>query len=728
MTRTRLAAATPAPLLALLAVSFLALPSSAQSGRFGEEISITEIEIPVQVLRRGEPVRGLSADDFEVYDDGVRRDVEGFRVIDLSVRAGSGASGPAAGAGAAEPATEGRRILLLFDLLFSRRHHLERSLLGAEEMVAGQLHPSDRVAVAYLTGGGANLLLGFSRDRGEIGTALETLHAILDMRPAEARAGMVRLARARGGAATGGSGGTGDEPRRTAVGELNERFGAAAAVAMLGGAHPETDAVFGNTFGSGEWPLAGGYGDGEIQVDPVAQNTAPTNPFAIGASLAAAGEVSAVRTLTIELGRLATLLRDVPGQKHMLYFSEGFGRVLHNPEARALGLRYMENLFEALRRGGWTLHAVDVGGIPDPFTEQGFNEDSLHFLAAETGGQLYENYNRIYQATAKLVERTSVTYVLTIRPGDLPAGGSLHRIEVRLAEARPGTRVLHRTGYYAPKPAASRSLLERQLDTVEMVLGDRELDEIGTRVLAGALPAQDGLVPVPVVVEVPSRHFAGERRVDLQVQIYAVDEHGGVQDLWLRRLQLDPQQVAGALSRGGLRVLGAVAVPPGDYRLRVLVQDAIDGRRSLSTRPLLVAAGDPELLPFDPVIVDRSGDWLELVSLPKGPGAQAGRVLTLGSAPVVPQVSPVVRSWQEVELLLVVADAAPVELQGRLLDAEGRQLDARVRFVERLPDDGDGYSRYLGRVATADLDPGRYHLEVRAAGGAARQVAFDVVE
>lgn len=733
MKRSRIGAAVPP---ALLALALAALPSFAQSGRFGEEISITEVEIPVQVLRDGEPVRGLTADDFEVYDDGVRREIAGFRVIDLG-RSVSAPAPSSPGETVASPEPEGRRVLLLFDLLFSRRHHLERSLLGAQEMLARQLHPSDRVAVAYLTGGGANLLLGFSGDRDEIATALETLHAILDMRPEEARAGLARLAQARGGsAASTGDRATG-KPTRTAVGELNDRFGAAAAVAMLGGASPEDDPVFSNTFGSGEWPVEGGVGDGEIQLDPVAQRTAPLDPFAIGASLAADAEASAIRTLTVEMGRLATLLRDVPGQKHMLYFSEGFSPSILNSFGsgiRALVLRYVEDLFESLRRGGWTLHAVDVGGIPSALAERGFSADALHYMAAESGGQLYENYNRIHQATAKLMERTSVTYVLTIRPGDLAANGRLHRLEVRLKDRLRGTRVLHRPGYYAPKPAAEKSVLERQLDTVEMVLGDRELDELGAKTLAGVLPAEDGLVPVPVVVEIPGQRLAlrGDRPLDLQVQVYAVDRHGGVQDLWLRRLRLDPTRVGDALAAGGLRVLGALAVPPGEYRLRILVEDRVAGRLSLSSRPL-DATGGGDLLPLDPVIVDRSGAWLELVSLPDGPGASAGDVLALGAAPVVPQVSPVVHTWQDVELLVVVDEARPVELAGRLLDEEGRELPVPVRFLERLPVGDGSVSRYLGRVAAADLDPGRYRLEVRAqdvsgADAVARQVSFAVEE
>lgn len=731
MKRTRSAVvAVAAPLLALLAV-----PCLAQSDRFGEEISITEVEIPVQVLHRGEPVRGLTAEDFEVYDDGVRREITGFRVVDLGRSVAAPAEEAADSPAVAEHDPEGRRLLLLFDLLFSRRHHLERSLLGAEEMLAGQLHPSDRVAVAYLTGGGANLLLGFSRDREEVATALATLHAILEMRPEDARVGLERLARGRAPATGGDADGAGAEPARTRVGELNDRFGAAAAVAMLGGADPETDPVFSATFGSGEWPLAQGFGDGEVQTDPVAAGVANVDPFAIGASLAAEAEASAIRTLTLEMSRLATLLRDVPGQKHMLYFSEGFTPSIltsFGSGIRALVLRHVENLFESLRRGGWTLHAVDVGGIPDPFGEAGFSAEALHYMAAESGGQLFENYNRIHQATERLIERTSVTYVLTIRPGDLATDGRLHRLEVRLADRPRRTRVHHRPGYYAPKAAGERTRLERQLDHVDMVLGERELDQLVTRSLAGSLPAEDGLVAVPIVIEIPGDELArGGGPVDLHVQVYAVDPAGGVQDLWLRRLRLDPSQVDDLLSRGGLRMLGALAVPPGEYRLRILVEDVRERRLSLSSRELSAGAGG-ELLPLDPIIIDRSGRWLEVVSLPEGPGAVAGRALAMGAAPVVPAVSPAVGSWQEAELLVVVAEGAPVKLAGRLLDDGGRELPSTVRFIERLPGTDDSFSRYLGRVATAELDPGRYRLEVRATRDGAetsvRHVFFDVHE
>lgn len=761
-----LVTAVPATALlgALCTLAWAVAPAGAQGAleRFGEEISITEVEIPVHVVRRGEPVRGLTVDDFEVLDDGEPREIIGFRVIELD-RTAPAREEAAQDTGQDDrpaPSTEGRRILLLLDFLFSRPHRLERSLLGAREMIAEQLHPADRVGMAYLTGGGANLLLGFTADREELDAALGVVQSLLDRRPEAVQEELRRLAEAQGLANREDSP---DEAgrRRTAAAVLAERFGPAAAVAMLGGV--EGTAAAGDRapgFGTGISVGNAVFDDGDSASLMASRVTTP-DPFEVGRSLAAANETSAVRTLATEIGRLATLLRDVPGQKQMLYLSEGFSAASMETFAsgqRALVLRHLETMFEALRRSGWTLHAVDAGGIPGPFSERGFSATPLFYMANETGGFVFENYNRIHQATARLVERTSLTYVLTVRPGDLPADGRLHRLEVRLKDAPRGTRVHHRTGYYAPKPAGKRTALERRLDTVDLLLGEEEVDELGARVMVSGLPPADGLTPVPLVLEIPGTGLDVDESPDgaarrdglrpghlaLELQAYVVDPAGGVQDLWLRRLDLDLGEVGERVARGGVRVLGALAVPPGEYRLRVLARDLESDRLSLSTVPLEVPddAGSGAGPVLGPVAIDRSGHWVELVSLPSGPAATAGEALALddeAQVPSVPPVSPAVRAWEGLEFLVAASGAGA--LSARVLDAEGRTFppeeDPEIRFVERLapPEEAEGsLARHVGIVDTADLEPGLYRLEVRAnvdsgeGGGApARTLTFRVL-
>src|SRR6185295_11512816 len=125
-------------------------------------------EVPVQVVRDGEPVRGLTAGDFEVWEGRRKLPVTGFETLDLS----------AAGAAprtAAAPAAARRHFLLLFDLAFSEPKFILRARRAAAGLLA-HLHPTDLVAVAtYSAGRGPQLVLGFTADRRQLDSALATL-------------------------------------------------------------------------------------------------------------------------------------------------------------------------------------------------------------------------------------------------------------------------------------------------------------------------------------------------------------------------------------------------------------------------------------------------------------------------------------------------------------------------------------------------------------------------
>src|SRR4051794_6487559 len=51
---------------------------------------VLSVEVPGQVVRAGEPVRGLQAGDFEVWEGRRKLPLTGFEVLDLAAGAGSG--------------------------------------------------------------------------------------------------------------------------------------------------------------------------------------------------------------------------------------------------------------------------------------------------------------------------------------------------------------------------------------------------------------------------------------------------------------------------------------------------------------------------------------------------------------------------------------------------------------------------------------------------------------
>ncbi len=743
---------------------------AAPRDRFGEQIAVTAVEVPVRVLVDGKPLRGLKAGDFELLDRGVPQQITGFEVVDLSLAAP--AEAPPEGPDGLAGAPAGRRLLVLFDLANSRRSFLVRAARGVRRMVGEQVHPADRMAVALYSGNaGVELLTGFTRDPETLRLALDAVEALLDADRRALRAAQAALTEHSGRATTtrgvdgpdaeldtaqpGGAGSAAAaNPRLREFTRLASALGTTAALVLQGAstARPGGAAVGGLTL-----PDFGGRGSQRVTAsptvtgDPVRALLEPGDPGALAGGLGAGPEISAVRAFSLALQELVTLLRDLGGQKQMVLLSEGFATPLMTDAAV---LNHLGRMLEAFRRSGWTLNAIDVEGIPS-IDRPTFDAEALFYMANESGGELFENFNRIGGATKRLMERTSISYVLTFQPPDLAWDGRYHEIEVRLRNGPRGARLLHRPGYHAPLPPERRSGLERRVDAAELLLGDERVAEIETAVLATALPATGGLARVPLVVEVAGADLlAGGRksRRGVEIQAFALDPAGGVADLQLTGVDLDLDRWERTLERGGLRFVGELELPAGDYTLRVLVRNVESGRLYLGGTPLRVAdatAGAPHLQP--PLFLESErGNWVlvrrtarrgpdDLLGLgprtpPDGPPA-ATRVARDGSAgeasaprsgadeagrvgrddgPLVPVARPVLAPGATaVVLVLGTHLESGAVLESRVLDAGGRPAPAaQLELVERLAAGADRVERLVGRLSTDGLAAGDYRLEV----------------
>src|SRR5215472_16823144 len=147
---------------------------TSSSGAFHETAAVHVVEIPVNVIGKdGKPVAGLTAADFELYDDGKKQTITGMEVIDLSraVAPTSGAPAAAQVDGAAR-----RHWLVIFDLSYTSLSGLLRARDGAKEFVTKALRPSDLASVATLSvDTGWKLLVNFTSDRNQLAQAIDTL-------------------------------------------------------------------------------------------------------------------------------------------------------------------------------------------------------------------------------------------------------------------------------------------------------------------------------------------------------------------------------------------------------------------------------------------------------------------------------------------------------------------------------------------------------------------------
>jgi len=203
----------------------------------------------------------------------------------------------------------------------------------------------------------------------------------------------------------------------------------------------------------------------------------------------------------------------------------------------------MEKMLEEFRRADCVIQAVNIGGLRVGGDQRSriAGEAGLLLMAKDTGGELFQNFNNLGEAMGQMLDRTSVTYVLTFQP-DVKADGSYRRIDVRLKNAPRGARLVHRPGYYAPKPYAERAGMEKQLSAAEAIVGGHEAGGLDMSVLVAPFRPLSGKAYVPVLIEVSGASLLAGVSGDLaaaEVYVYAFDADGHVRDFVVQSVGLD---------------------------------------------------------------------------------------------------------------------------------------------------------------------------------------------
>jgi len=689
--------------LSILALALVALPVVAQ--RYGETTSTVVVEVPVQVLRDGQPVRGLTKDDFMVYDGRKQQQITGFEVIDLQ----SAPTTPTA----APTSTARRHFLLLFDLAYSNLKAVVKAREAALDMVQ-QLHPTDLVAVAsYTSLGGPQLVLGFTPDRAQIDAALKSL-------------GNPELLNHN------------RDPLRLAIRD-----------AMMTG----TSVISGGSEARGN-----AKAEAADFLKSLADQSARAERHA---------DQQQIINLSHSMADLAKLMGTIQGRKYVVYLSEGFdsslvsgstslarqnemntsvshGEIWNVDSEERYGdtksLNELEKMLEELRRADCVVEAVDIAGLrpasddldtpgsPGQSPTNHNYQDTLLNFAKSTGGELFENMNDLSGAMGEMLERTSVTYVLAFQPDKLTEDGSYHRLRVELKNGK-GLKVMARPGYYAPRPFAERSASEKMLEAQTQVVSGEETGALDLAVLAApfAMPGNENAY-VPVVIEVDGKTLlAGKQPATLPAELYAYafDSKGVLQDYLTQSVGLDLGVVRPALEASGFKFFGHLELPPGDYTLRVLVRNASTGGSGVRMVPLHVPAyaqSESALLPA--FVPEPQGRWLMQREQPRGKYQKAPYPFMMAGTPFIPASRPVLQPGQEAQVALVGYSLpdGQLEAHARVLSVDGREMGpAAIQVLKR--ETGSKPARLVANVTPPQLAPGEYRLEVKLAGAGTAQTS-----
>jgi VWFA-related protein len=731
--RSRLSRGLVWALMVPLALAPAAVPAAAAGGpapaadqqAFSETTQVTAVEIPVQVVRDGQPVRGLTAADFEIWEGRKQQAITGFDMVDLAAPENQRLS-------ATIPAAGRRHFLLIFDLSNSQPKYVMRARDAAARSLLETLMPSDLVAVAtYGINSGMKLALGFTSDRRQIVKAIETL-------------GYTDLA---------------DHSQQPHL--LAEVAGLAAALdsfeAMLAQGNPSDPGA------TGRQRAADARGQALAALSVATMQTALYQAVAQSKANQRMDQAEArndVTAMTQAFANLARMMDAVAGRKLVVFFSEGFDSSILEGDQKVssqaamadmsmLGggwmtesdTRYgstsqnnqLEKMLEVFRRSGCVIESVDIGGLrgDNDMADRGGQrgETALFQMARDTGGELYHNFNNLGDAMKQMADGTAVTYVLTFQPQGPLATGSYHSIKVKLKNEPRGTHITYKPGYYAPRPFKQVPALEKVLAAADQMMSTSASGSIQTAVLAAPFRTAADKAYVPVLVEADGGTLlAGGDGKTMTAELYvtAVDAKGSIRDSFDQRMQLDVEKAGPALRQGGLKFFGHLELPPGDYSVRVMLRNGETGaygKRSVVVTVPAFGSAAPVLLP--PFFPDAAGHWTVVRERPRGEQQNFSYPFVVGQRAYVPAALPILTPGQQAAVALVGYNLGEGELaaQAKVQSADGRDLGAgEISVAGRVPGDGTGPDVYRAIFrAPQSLAPGEYRLVVTITGAGGSQ-------
>jgi VWFA-related protein len=654
-------------LMSVLAVTILAISLFAQ---VKETVNVYLVEVPATVVdSSGNPIRGLTAANFEITDGGTKRQITAFDKIDFASPEAVSAISPL------NPSAR-RQFMLLFDLTNSSPNALARAQEAGRKFVAENVQPRDLVAVGTIEAErGFRLLTAFTTDRQLVASAI-------------AEPGSFR----------------GNDPLQIA----NQ--------AVL-------YEVVANTPLSG---ASGGGREGKSAADEemvlAQRNVTHQNEAAVRAR---------VERQVDALGALARMLRAVPGRKQIVFLSEGFDpKYIQGRDARASqeqaadneqvlrgqaynvdsdaifgntgSLTMLDRMAQYFRQSDVVLHALDIQGVRMQNTVQGgvsINSNAgLFLLARPTGGDVFQNTNDLKNNFQRMLRQQEVVYVLGFQaPTQKP--GTFHNLKVKLLNV-PGGRVSHRQGYYE---GGGESAAERMLSNAEIIVNDIPQADVHLNALSAAFPTSGKNLQVPVILEINGNDLIKDVRgnaAKVEIFVYAFDSDGLVRDRLYQNLSLDLRKVGDKLRTAGLKYYGTLSLPPGTYAVKSLVRSIDTDRRGFS-RTDIVVPKPGDIAALQPVPIDEQPGWV-LVKGNSHDSTNAGIPFVLNGQQFIPGA--VAHKSQKVALF--VYGAKPDELTW--------ETTPKTTFLGRA--DSVGGSAFVLQLDSGDANVAALDITVKRKG------------
>jgi VWFA-related protein len=687
--------------LVLIALATSALigqqpPTPQATPVFRSGVDLVLVDVVVRD-RTGAVVKGLTADDFELLEDGVRQQIRTFAFEEITttappVTAGAtlsvGSAGrvakpgeaaspraprPTADDGATKPLTSddvaGHRLLtLVFDTSSMQPEDIQKAADAAVKWVDEQMTSADLVAVASI-GSTLQILTDFTSSKEQVHSVLASF--------------------------------TGAEA--TAFGAVDASTAA-------------TDEA------------AAAATDDTTTVDASAQELDTFNNDV---------RLRALKTL-------AEAMKPIQQKKAIIYFSAGMQRsgTDNQVELRAAvnaavranvaiypvdsrGLQAIVPGGDARQGSRGGVGAFSGRGVANQFAQLAAQQETLTTLASDTGGTAFTDTNDFGEAFTRVVKDISSYYILGFASANASKDGRFRRISVRLKN-KSALRVEARDGYYADRDFTHTGKSDRETQLQEQLAAQIAATDVPLFVTAGWFRLAADKYYVPVSLAVPGSAVpSSPDKVTLDVAAVIRDERGFPVGRIRDTLTVPPAS-AGTLAARQVLYQTGVTLPPGRFSVKVVVRENTTGRMGAFETRVIV----PELK----VVPVKVSSLVLGTQLQSAAGRKTVSPLVRDGVELVPNLTHIVGRDQKLyfyyEVYEPAVESGSPQLRTSLAFYRGKVKVFETPVVERTKvDAADRHAAiFQFELPPGSLKPGLYTCQVNIIDEVAGRFAFPRLE
>ena len=291
---------------------------------------------------------------------------------------------------------------------------------------------------------------------------------------------------------------------------------------------------------------------------------------------------------------LSKALRYIPGHKHIVFFSSGvpysiiygaqvaYGhKDLSDMGNPGLRFKYEDMLKElsAANCSVFTLDTQELRGTIDRDTSMR-GSYTLQKMASATGGRYFGNINFYEKHVEKIQNLTGCYYVLGYYADD-KWDGAYHNIKVEVTE--PGYTVHAQKGYFNPKPFRDYSALEKMLHLVDLALSEEPLFQTPVRLPSDVFSySSEGEADLCFISKMEAEKLREVAEGKLEVISVVFDKEGNIVKMHREEKTLKD------LSEEDSYYYSFFSLPPGNYACRLVIRNLETGRAAVASSAAVI--------------------------------------------------------------------------------------------------------------------------------------------